>query len=262
MKRLWLGLLLMSQVSRGETFKDERGIEHGLGFRKSFTDIYYHQEYEALPTDNLPAAFDSRAKGWVSPVKDQGQCGSCWAHSLTENLEDALLKAGKGSFNLSVQQVVDCDSQAAGCNGGDMYEGEYLVNYGLTKAQLYPYTAKDGRCKNPLPPIAAKPASWKFVGAPGRAPKVEELKAALVAHGSLFVTVAAGGYNWGGHQPMTWCWNSDVNHMVEIVGWNADGQWIMRNSWGTSWGDKGFGYLPFGCDSIASTPDSAGFLVL
>ena len=243
---------------------DQRGVTHGLGFVRRMNEGNIPRKYETISMSaQLPVSFDARAKGWISPIKDQGACGSCWAHAISENLEDANLKAGKPKPALSPQQMVDCDDMASGCNGGSMYDGAYATSPGLASAKDYPYTGRTAwSCKKPLPPIQAKAAHWAFVGAQGRAPTIYELKTALLAHGSLFVTVSAGGMNWQGQPRMTKCGNSEVNHMVEIVGWTVDSKWIMRNSWGTAWGDKGFGYLPFGCDQIANTPDSAAFVVL
>jgi len=239
---------------------DHFGIKHGLGLVHRFGEAKLPREYESLKSITaLPASYDAREKGYVSAVKDQGQCGSCWAHAITENLEDLYLRLGKGTTQLSPQQMVDCDRQAYGCSGGSMYDAAYPEG-GIAAESAYPYHASNGWCKNPLPAPAAKAAAWGFVGAQGRAPTTDEIKAALLVHGTLFVTVSAGGWNWQGNPDMSHCGNYGTNHMVEIVGWTADSKWIMRNSWGTGWGDKGFGYMPFGCDEIASTPDSAGFL--
>jgi KDEL-tailed cysteine endopeptidase len=262
MRILLLLILLSPALAKAYTVTDQWGIEHGTGYEPPNTDILLPKAYESLPTTDLPNAFDSRSLGWISPVKDQGQCGSCWAHAIVENFEDQLLKNTKKLTQLSVAQMIDCDSGAAGCGGGDMAQGFYAVNPGLSLAKDYPYGGGQGWCKNPLPTIAARAKGWKYVGKPNTAPTVDELKAAIMAHASLFVLVSAGGANWDGRAYMYQCGNTYDNHMVEIVGWTAKGEWIMRNSWGTGWGDKGFAYLPFGCDNIATGVGSAAFLEL
>ncbi len=251
---------LAADMSNVKTVTDAQGVVHGTGLLKGGLKGLT-KTYESLPADKLPDSFDLRAMGMVSPIKNQGQCGSCWAHGTTESLEDAILFAGLPGLQLSVQQATFCNDNEYGCGGGFMTSADYLVNPGLALDSAAPYDPGRGGCPNA--PVAAKAKSWSFVGAEGRAPTTDEIKTALVAHGSVFVTVSAGGYDWNGQAEMTECGNSGTNHIVEIVGWrpNAGGEWIMRNSWGTDWGDKGFAYMPYGCDGIAGDSDSAAFTV-
>lgn len=240
---------------------DSHGVAHGTGYHKIVGKklLPKGSVHDTTVLKDLPASFDLRAQGDVSPIKDQGQCGSCWAHATTESLEDAILFAGKPGMQLSVQQMTGCNSNEYGCGGGEMDSADYLVNPGLALDKDFPYQG-DNSCKSNLK-TAAKAQSWAYVGAEDRAPTTDEIKSALVAHGSIFVTVAAGGDDWGGQATMTDCGSTGIDHMVEIVGWNEQGQWIMRNSWGTSWGDNGFAYMPYGCDEIATDSDSAAYTV-
>ncbi len=235
---------------------DRYGVKHGTGLVKGISQGL--KIFKNPTPQPLPEAFDSRDTGGISPVKDQGSCGSCWAHAIAENLEDAVLHSGSPGVDLAPQQMVSCDDDAAGCGGGDMGDAQYVVDKGLALEKDYPYKASDTRCKKPLPKIAAKASSWAYVGAPGRKPKTDEVKQAVYAQGSVFVTVAAGGSDWDGREVMTQCRNGGSNHMVEIVGWTAKGQWIMRNSWGTDWGKDGYALMPYGCDNIA---EEAAFVV-
>lgn len=246
-------------LSQAVTITDQRGIVHGTGLiagkMGGFGDIY-----DSTVLSNLPDSYDLRADGKVSPIKDQGQCGSCWAHATVESLEDAILFTGGAAVKLSTQQMTSCNTEMYGCNGGMMNAADFLVSPGMALEKDFPYTASDERCKNGLK-TAAKAASWAYVGAAGRAPTTTEIKSALVAHGSVFVTVSAGGNDWDGRSEMTDCYNTGTNHMTEVVGWNEKSEWIMRNSWGTGWGDKGFAYMPFGCDSLATDVDSAAYTI-
>lgn len=210
-----------------------------------------------------PASLDLRTSGLVSKIKDQGQCGSCWSFAITKALESAMLKAGKSELDLSEQQLVACETKAAGCNGGYMESAYYAVNPGLTSESNWPYTATDSPCKNPLPSIAAKGVNWAFIGSSSRAPTVDELKEAIATYGVIFVTVSAGGNDWGGSVThMTGCLNAQVNHMVTLVGYNEKNEFIIGNSWGTSWGEKGYAYAKQGCNKLASTVRSAAFITV
>lgn len=242
---------------------DRNGEAHGLGYIHG-TIGFGGAEWESFENDTvlLPESFDSRSLGWQTPVKNQGGCGSCWAHAIAQNLETALLRERLPMTELSPQQMVDCDYQAWGCNGGTMYDGMYAVQTGLTGSDDYPYVGYRQNCKLDGKPIKGKAARFVYVGAPNRSPTTEELKKAVFKYGALFVTVSAGGSDWDGRAVMNNCWNSQLNHMVEIVGWTKDSKWIMRNSWGTNWGDKGYAYLPYGCDGIAVGAGTAAFLTL
>ncbi len=261
-RSILLSLALMASAAHAETVRDAHGVRHGLGLLKTKShhgNLYFNPAPEYV--GDLPDAFDLRALGFVSDIKDQGQCGSCWAHAIVESLEDAILHSGGAKAKLAPQELVDCDNNAAGCGGGNMDDADFIVKTGTANESAYPYKARDQRCKSPLPQPQTKAKSWAYVGGQGRAPTVDEMKRALYTYGSLFVTVAAGGSDWDGRTTMSGCRNRGTNHMVEIVGWTKDGKWIMRNSWGTDWGDKGFAYMPYGCDAIATESESAAYTV-
>lgn len=208
----------------------------------------------------LPPAYDLRAIGLVTPVKDQGQCGSCWAFAITGALESSILKSAHKTVDLAEQQMVSCDTAAGGCDGGDMTDANYIVIPGLAAEKAYPYTATNSACMPKLPPITAHAARWAYVGKVGRRPTTAEIKAAVVQYGAVFVTVAAG-QGWEGAANITYCKNPQTNHMVNIVGWLKDGRWIVRNQWSAGWGDGGYAYMKPGCDKIAAEADSAAVVV-
>lgn len=242
-------------------FTDAHGITHGLGYvapRTRNGSLYWQPAVRS----SAPASYDLRALGWVSPIKDQGQCGSCWAFSATGTLTSALLRAGRGSFDLSEQDMVSCDAAAYGCSGGEMSDLTYLVDHGLPLESAYPYTASDSRCGSPEPPVAAKGARWGYVGSQEAGPTDAEVKQAELDYGVLSVVVAAGGDDWanGGH--MTDCSYSGQNHMVGLAGWLASGEQIVKNSWGVPWGDAGYAYAPLGCNELGSGSESVGFVVV
>jgi len=126
-----------------------------LGFNYVKND--YIRSKNVAPARNFaaPTSIDWRSKGAVTPVKDQGQCGSCWAFSATGSMEGAYQIAKGKLFSLSEQQLVDCSSAQGnqGCNGGLMDQAfEYVIaNNGITSEKAYPYVAMDQNCMDPLP---------------------------------------------------------------------------------------------------------------
>ncbi|KAL2927235.1 Cysteine protease RD19A [Bienertia sinuspersici] len=152
-----------------------------------------------LPTDDLPLDFDWRDFGAVTPPKDQGGCGSCWAFSTTGAMEGANFLATGKLESLSEQQLLDCDRECdpegaaddcdQGCDGGLMNNAfEYLLKAGgLMREEDYPYTARNGRCKFDKTKIAAKVANFSVVPA-------DEGQIAANLHGVLLVGYGSAGY--------------------------------------------------------------------
>ena len=208
----------------------------------------------------LPESFDWRdVPGALSPIKSQGSCGSCYSFAITAALESAMAIFGKvPDLNLSEQQIVSC-SDAYGCGGGFMTTASYVVDTGLTEEASFPYVARGVRCKSRLP-IKAKAVSYKLLGERNKSPTRDEIKAALIEKGPLFITVMAGGSGWSGAgQDVTSCRRSGrLNHMIVISGFDKDG-WIIRNSWGSNWGDKGYAHIGYGCDLVAQ---EAGYVTV
>ncbi|XP_075473807.1 vanillin synthase [Primulina tabacum] len=202
----------------------------------------------------LPESKDWRENGIVSPVKNQGHCGSCWTFSTTGALEAAYSQAfGKG-ISLSEQQLVDCAGKFNnfGCNGGLPSQAfEYIkYNGGLETEDSYPYTGLDGSCK-----YSSENAVVKVVDSVNITLGAEdELKQAVafVRPVSVAFEVVNGfrAYN-GGVYTSTSCGHSptDVNHAVLAVGYGVeDGipYWLIKNSWGADWGDNGYFKMEMG----------------
>lgn len=213
--------------------------------------------------DALPDSFDARDLGVVAPIRNQGSCGSCWAFSMVKTFESARLSVAKPYLDLAEQDILVNDKNAYGCGGGFM-DGSYIVKHGLALESDCPYKGSDRvRCKKPA---ADKSPKWGFVGAEGKAPSVEDLRAAIVKFHVISVTVAAGGKDWQGGNGgvMTGCRMGGTNHMVNLVGYDCkEGKpcsFIGANSWGTNWGDKGFFYAAQGCNELASEVDGALFI--
>lgn len=211
-------------------------------------------------------SFDWRTKGAVSPVKNQGQCGSCWAFSVAETLESgSFLKTGKMPL-LSPQQMVDCDNQDYGCQGGEpSIAYEYVMKNGLESEASYPYTSsygQEGYCQYNSSQVAAKISGYHYAvsecssyDCSTQATLEPELKTALQEKGPLSVCLNASAWQnyTGGILTSNACGGnseSDLDHCVQLVGFNKDSNgnayWILRNQWGTDWGDNGYIYLEMG----------------
>jgi len=188
-----------------------------------------------------PDSYDwTTKKGYVSPVQDQGSCGSCWAFATTAGLETARVIAGNTLIKLSEQNLVDCDSSNSGCNGGNLSLAErYLKKTGIVTEANYPYAGVDQTCK--------VQSSWTKYNATGSGiiSGENQIADALVKHGILPVAINANPvqfYNGGILDPSV-CSPSGINHAVVVVGYGTEGgvdYWKIRNSWGASWGENGY----------------------
>jgi len=221
----------------------------------TIVDNTFYANNQFVPSATAPADFDWRSKGAVTPVKDQGQCGSCWAFSATEAIESSWILGGRAtanSVNLSPQQIVDCDkSGVAGCNGG---EPESAYNYvhqsgGQEGISHYPYTAKNGACKFESTYVEAKIQSFKYGTTKG---DETTMQSNLASWGPLSICVDASAwqhYKSGVMTSSQCCLLCRLDHCVQLVGYNTTTSpsfWIVRNSWGTSWGQDGYIYLQMG----------------
>jgi C1A family cysteine protease len=216
------------------------------------------KEPVVLDESNLADSVDWRTKGAVTPVKNQGQCGSCWAFSTTGSVEGAMfLKTGKLQ-SFSEQQLVDCDTeQDQGCNGGLMDNAfKYIEKNPLMLEGDYAYTARVGTCEYESSKGVGEVKNFNDVTA-----SASQLKAAL-AKGPVSVAIEAdqSAFQMYTGGVITSGCGSQLDHGVLAVGYgNEDGTdyVLVKNSWGPSWGDSGYVKMAFdqcGVTQSASYP--------
>nr|AAT34987.1 putative cysteine protease [Gossypium hirsutum] len=194
----------------------------------------------------LPVSVDWRKKGAVTPVKNQGQCGCCWAFSAVAAIEGITQISTGKLISLSEQELVDCDTKGIdhGCEGGLMDTAfEFIINNGgLTTESNYPYKGEDGTCNfNKTNPIAVSITGYEDVPA-----NDEQALMKAVAHQPVSVAIEAGGSDFQFYSSgvFTGECGTELDHAVTAVGYgeSEDGSkyWIVKNSWGTKWGESGY----------------------
>jgi len=191
-------------------------------------------------TADGPDHLDHREGGLVTPVKNQGQCGSCWAFSATGSLEGMWAKQNGELLSLSEQQLVDCG--VGSCNGGYMTNAYDDAKNGIQSEDDYPYEGRDGSCRYDSNSQVAHCNGYERVSG-----SENSMEAAIYEVGyPLSVAIHVGSsfqhYSGGVYSDHS-CKNGQVNHGVLVVGFDKTGStpyWIVKNSWGASWGDGGY----------------------
>jgi len=201
---------------------------------------------------NAPASWDWRQSGKVTPVKNQGGCGSCWAFSVVGAVEGIYAVKHNQNLDLSEEQLVDCTNSR--CGGQWIYDGfKYVIAHGVENEGQYPYTAGSGHY-NPCQENAGAPHTHiRGYASLGRGISDQhplatdgEIMDAVMNNGPISVMFNAAGGAFQGYRSgvldendMGWT----GSHAVLIIGWgneNGKNYWLLKNSWGTGWGDGGF----------------------
>jgi cathepsin L len=188
--------------------------------------------------EDLSQGVDWTTKGAVTAVKDQGQCGSCWAFSTTGGLEGAWEISSGNLVSMSEQQFVDCSKQNSGCNGGLMdYAFSFAKGVAVATEQSYSYTARDGSCKSSFTTAIPQGGVTGYTDVGNSASALQSalnagpVSVAIQADQSVFQQYTGGVITSG-------C-GSNLDHGVTATGY--DGNTInVKNSWGSSWGVNGY----------------------
>ena len=222
----------------------------------------------------LPSYFNWEDIVGMPPVRDQGQCNSCWAFGMVGTMETNILVKDGVAVNLSEQWLVSCNQETTppvlpsndptpswGCNGGwldfDYFTGAKTDACGGSGAVMeadFPYVASEVPCGCPHPHTYTID-SWAFIGPELGEATVDAIKQAVVERGPVATALYAGiefsGYRSGVFNALT---SQPPNHTVVIIGWDdnlgASGAWRIRNGWGTDWGEAGYMWIEYGVSHI------------
>jgi C1A family cysteine protease len=226
---------------------DEFAVQYITGGYKNFATLRrgFSSSAFRLSNEALPSSVDWTTKGAVTPIKNQGQCGSCWSFSTTGSVEGAHFLANGTLVSLSEQQLMDCSSSFGnqGCNGGLMDSAfQYIIsNGGITSEANYPYTAADGTCnQKKSKEIVASIKSFTDVPV-----NSDDALMAAIAQQPVSVAVEADQSSFqlyaGG--VLTATCGTALDHGVLAVGYGTTGgedYYKVKNSWGADWGMNGY----------------------
>ena len=228
----------------GEEFREHmnNGYIHGDAMHNYFRRAPACSKFVGSPSTSVPNSIDWRENNAVTPVKDQGQCGSCWSFSATGAMEGAWKIATGQLESLSEQQLMDCSVRYGnmGCNGGFMDNAfRYAIDNGMCTEDDVPYEAEKEGCISCTPRVFID--SCQDV-----TPNDQEQLLYAVAKGPVSIAIEADTryfqFYSSGVLDNPSC-GTNLDHGVLIVGYGTEDNtpyWLVKNSWGTSWGDQGY----------------------
>jgi len=198
---------------------------------------------EVDETDGLPEEFDWRKKGAVAEVKNQEQCGSCWAFCAVAAMEGAYFLQHNELLSLSEQQILDCDTDDHGCSGGWPTDAlEFVKKHGgMMLESDYGYEGYEDTCRFDSSKVVMEVKSVHTFSARNE----KKIMTALEQYGPLAIAVDASKFDYysSGIMNGEGCAAGQPDHGVTIVGWGVEGDtkfWIVKNSWGEDWGENGY----------------------
>ncbi|XP_014246982.1 cathepsin L1-like [Cimex lectularius] len=241
------------------------------GFNKSLTPsngVKHVGSFYVAPVNvEFPKTVDWRKHGAVTPVKDQGACGSCWAFSATGSLEGQHYRKTGRLVSLSEQNLIDCSSDAGnnGCNGGMMDNAFAYVksNKGVDTEKSYPYEAMDDDCRYDAKYSGATDTGFVDISEGDE----DALKRAVATKGPISVAIDASHDSFHQYSEGVYyepdCSSEQLDHGVLVVGYGTsdegDDYWLVKNSWGPSWGMDGYIKMARNKDNNCGIATTASF---
>uniref|UniRef100_A0A3Q2H9R7 Cathepsin O n=1 Tax=Equus caballus TaxID=9796 RepID=A0A3Q2H9R7_HORSE len=215
----------------------------------------------SLSNVSLPLRFDWRDRHVVTQVRNQQACGGCWAFSVVGAVESVCAIKGEPLEDLSVQQVIDCSYNNYGCSGGSTLNALNWLNktqVKLVRDSEYPFKAQSGLCHYFSDSHSG--FSIKGFSAYDFSDQEDQMAKALLTFGPLVVVVDAVSWqDYLGGVIQHHCSSGEANHAVLITGFDRTGStpyWIVRNSWGSSWGVDGYAHVKMGGNICVVVPGS------
>jgi len=204
------------------------------------------QWLELVQEDTLPASVDWRDHGVVTPIKNQAQCGSCWAFSAVETTESALaIKTGKLPPPLSPQELVSCDAQDNGCGGGNFDSAwSWIQANGLVTEEQYPYVSGKDDQSEPCNRARSKDPFVQTIASYSDIPsnRADLLSKAIATNGPVSAAIDASATSFRFYSDGVYDATPSIiqlDHGISLVGYTPDA-WILRNSWSEQWGEAGY----------------------
>jgi cathepsin L len=258
-----LGMNKYGDMTIKEFVKQMNGLD--LSLNVSFSGTC--DQYVAPANFKRPDAVDWRTKGYVTPIKDQKQCGSCWAFSTTGSLEGQHFAKTGQLVSISEQNLVDCSTKYgnSGCGGGLMDNAfKYIKeNNGIDTESSYPYEARNGKCRFDTKNVGATDTGCKDI----KQLSEDDLQDAIATVGPVSVAIDAAHSSFQLYKSGVYnepaCSQQALDHGVLAVGYdssNGQDYYIVKNSWGLSWGNQGYIWMSrnknnqCGISTLASYP--------
>lgn len=249
-------------------------LSPGTGYRPPQMDLSHlnGQKLQGVSAPQaLPSSWDWNAQGKVTSVKNQSTCGACYAFAALGDFESQLVRGGAGAFDLSENNAKECNwreinntpSGWGGCGGGNYYMMASLFSQkGTVLETCDPYSTSDSGPCNGSCAYQQTLLDWRIISSDA-VPNTDVLKQYIYDNGPVYTVLYAGHNdawetefgNYDGSYTLSYAGTETPNHAVLITGWNdsfshGGSGWIVKNSWGTGWGDSGYFYIAYGSASI------------